>query len=731
MIPILEKIKGHIENIVFTAADTGFSVARLKEPNRRELTTIVGVMPALQAGESVVLHGEWKIHPQHGRQFDVQDYETSAPSDVVGIQKYLESGLIKGIGPIYAKKIVETFQEETLNVIDNAPWRLSEVPGVGKKRIDQIRSCWNEQRSIRKVMIFLRSHNVSPAYAQKIYKAYGDHSIEKVTKAPYQLAKDIFGIGFKMADTIAGSLGFTKDSLERIEAGIEFVLWELSNEGHTCVPTSLLSTRAEAILEVSPELIESATDHAVASDSVIREMQGITPFLWIKPLYTYERTIAKELKRLLETPISLRSVNLEKAIEWVQEKLNINLAPEQKTATKKCLTENVHIVTGGPGTGKSTITNAILTILSKITDKILLCAPTGRAAKRLTQITRKKAFTIHGILEFDFTNGGFKRNRENPLHIDLLIVDEASMIDTFLMASLLRALPDNARVLFIGDIDQLPSVGPGNVLKDMIASKQLGVTKLEEIFRQAKGSKIITNAHRINTGEFPELGTYDWSDFHFHEIDDPEQIQQKILSLVQKEIPEMKHFDSINDIQVLAPMKKGAVGTEVLNHNLQETLNPSDKPFFRGGRRFHLHDKVMQIRNNYDKKVFNGDVGRIVQIDLANSQMLISFDDNVIEYDFADLDEISLAYAVSIHKYQGSECPCIVIPVHTCHFKLLHRNLLYTGVTRGKRFVVLVGTKKAIAIAINNDEVKKRFTGLQKALLEEKADISPTLPLKF
>jgi exodeoxyribonuclease V alpha subunit len=419
---------------------------------------------------------------------------------------------------------------------------------------------------------------------------------------------------------------------------------------------------------------------------------------------------------LCQSAQAIRSIDAKKAADWAEAQLQIRFATEQKEAVIQALTNKVHIITGGPGTGKSTITNGILRVAERLTGKILLAAPTGRAAKRLTQITRKKAFTIHALLEMDFASGGFKRGRDNLLDCDLLIIDEASMIDTPLLFHLLRAIPNHARLLFVGDIDQLPSVGPGTVLRDIIQSGLIGVTRLTEIFRQAKGSKIITNAHRINQGEFPSIITAPESDFHFIEAQTPEAIKEVILQLVSKEIPEKWKFDRVEDIQVLSPMKKGGIGSEMLNEALQTLLNPSDRPLLRGGRKFHVADKIMQIRNNYDKKVFNGDIGRIAEIDATEQKLIVSFDEKRVEYDFSELDELLLAYATSVHKYQGSECPCIVMPVHTTHFKLLHRNLLYTAVTRGKKQVYLVGTKKAIAIAIHNDQVQKRYTGLERAL---------------
>lgn len=710
-----EELSGYVEAIVFTSQDTGFTVARLKEPKKKDFTTIVGSLPGLHAGENITCKGVWKSHPSHGLQYEVIEYEVEAPSDLIGIQKYLESGLVKGIGPIYAKKIVDRFGEDTLEIIDKSPYRLLEIEGLGKKKLKQLKECWNEQRSIREVMIFLRAHGASPGYAQKIYKQYGDQSIAKVKENPYQLAKEVFGIGFKMADSIATKLEFALHSPERLSAGIEFVLWELANDGHTCYPIEAFIPIASNMLEVEESLIEERIQELVNKELI--EKDGM---LWLKPYFSFEKGIAHDLLRVQNGKQTIRSIDAKKAVDWAETKLLIEFADQQREAAIQALTDKVHIITGGPGTGKSTITNAILAITQKLTDKILLAAPTGRAAKRLTQITRKLAFTIHALLEMDFTSGGFKRGRENPLDCDLLIIDEASMIDTQLLFYLLRAIPTRSRVLFVGDIDQLPSVGAGTVLRDLIQSKEIGITRLTEIFRQAKGSKIITNAHRINHGEFPEINTFEKSDFHFIKAETSEGISQIILELVSKEIPKTWKFDPIDDIQVLSPMKKGIIGVEMLNEALQNLLNPNERPIFRAGRRFHLNDKVMQIRNNYDKNVYNGDIGRIVEI--CEDFLIVNFDNKEVEYDFTELEELILAYATSIHKYQGSECPCVVIPMHTSHFKLLHRNLLYTAVTRGKRQVYLVGTTKAIGIAVGNNQVQKRYTGLEKAIIEMAKD---------
>lgn len=701
-----EELIGLIDSIVFSSEDNGFMVARVKEPTSRDPTTIVGTMPGVHIGETIRCKGLWKKHQKFGRQFEVRSFETTAPTDASGIQKYLESGMIRGIGPAYAGRIVQTFGTQTLNVIDSTPHKLLQVPGIGEKRVERIIKCWEEQRQVRSVMIFLRSHKVSPSLAQKIYRAYGDESIAKIQENPYQLAQEIRGIGFKSADQIAQNLGMAQDAPQRIQSAIQHLLWEFSSDGHVCYPKDGLIASCEQLLGVDGILEQL---HALEQQQKIVEKEGM---VWNKPLFLAEQGIAKELKRIAASPCSLRGVDTKKALAWAEEKLHIQLAEQQAKAVAMALEAKCMILTGGPGTGKSTITNAILRISEKLTSKILLAAPTGRAAKRLGEITRRKAHTIHSLLEVDFAGGGFKRNRDNPLKCDLLIIDEASMIDTLLMYHLLKAIPNLCRVIFVGDIDQLPSVGPGKVLRDLIDANTLPLTCLAEIFRQAKGSHIITNAHRINRGEFPYLQGK--RDFLFIEAEEPEDVLRELTGLLRRGL---ERCDVKRDVQVLCPMKRGLIGTENLNEEIQPLINPSnDQPLMRMGRKFFRGDKVMQLRNNHEKQLSNGDVGYISQIDWNDQVISVSFYGREVEYDFSALDELVLAYAVSVHKYQGSESPYVIIPIHTVHYKLLLRNLLYTAITRAKRRVYLVGTKKAIAIAVNNQDVQARHTGLKDCL---------------
>ncbi len=719
----MDTIKGCLERITYHNPETGFTVAKMVLPQKKEEVCVVGTMMGVQPGETLCCEGHWKRHLLHGWQFEVVTCQIATPTDIFGIEKYLGSGLVKGIGRHFASKIVATFKEETLDVIDKTPERLREVAGIGLKRLNTLIASFKSQKDVRNVMVFLQGNGVSPSFAAKIYKHYGQKSIEIVRQDPYCLARDIHGIGFKSADKIAEKLGISKEDPQRIDAGVEFVLFELSNEGHVCFPLELFIKQAEEILEVKASSIYPRLPVLIEMRRIIIEPlvdKGVnTDFIWVKRLYYSERGIANELKRLQFGVSSLRSIDKGKAIDWVQAHLGIELAKNQQKAVSEALTEKVMVITGGPGTGKSTITKAILQITKKLTPKILLTAPTGRAAKRMSEITGFGAKTIHSLLEFDFQKGGFKRNQESPLEADLIIVDEASMIDTVLMFSLLRAIPSSCRLIIIGDVNQLPSVGPGNVLKDIITSHSVPLVELTEIFRQAKGSKIIVNAHRVNQGIMPDLKAEKGSDFFFIETEEKEDVLKEIVNLVSTRLPKTYPFNPVDQIQVLSPMRKGVLGTENLNTALQKELNPNSSPQFIGGSFFASGDKVMQIQNNYEKGVFNGDIGRIVEIDQKDGIARVDFDGLIVEYSFSDLDELVLAYAVSIHKYQGSEADCVVIPIHTTHFMMLKRNLIYTGVTRGKKLVVLVGTKRALAIGVSNDDVKNRYTGLVQALINK------------
>lgn len=716
----MEEIHGSIERITYQSPENGWTVARMKEPRKRDVTTVVGTMPSIQVGEFVRCKGQWKNDVNYGYQFQVQSYTVEQPSTLFGIKKYLGSGMIKGIGKAFAERIVEYHGTNTLQVIEDNPDALLEVDGIGPKRLKKIKACWSEQKAIREVMVFLQGYGISPTYAQKVFKTYGDSTISVIKNNPYQLARDIWGIGFKTADATAQKMGIEKEADIRIDSGVEYVLSELSNDGHTCYPVDTFLEKAQQLLGVDSPLISERLETIEAQQRIfigpLTIEEQLTACIWLKAFHNCEQGIGKELSRLLHAPTTMRQINREKAVTWAQERLNIQLADNQKLAVEQSLLQKIHIITGGPGTGKSTITKVILLILHQLTKDILLAAPTGRAAKRLSEITKMKASTIHSLLKYDFSIGGFQHNRDNPLDCELLIVDEASMIDTVLMYSLLKAIPSHAKVVFVGDVDQLPSVGAGNVLLDFIASQQIPVTKLTEIFRQAANSKIIVNAHKINAGVFPDISIDAKADFFFIEEENLDKMTDLIPNLVQIRLPRKYGFDPLNDIQVLSPMNRGIIGNRNLNEILQKKLNPSYEPLAKAGRVFHKKDKVMQIQNNYDKDVYNGDVGRIREIDRINQEVLVDFDGQEVVYDFTELDELVLAYSCSIHKYQGSECPCVVIPIHTTHFMMMYRNLVYTGITRGKKLVVLVGSKQALALAVRNNKVAKRFTGLQEVL---------------
>jgi exodeoxyribonuclease V alpha subunit len=715
-------IYGFLERITFYNEENDFVVAKLQEKGKRELTTIVGNISGINAGESLKLSGRWVHNKKFGEQFHVEHFEVTVPATIHGIKKYLGSGLIKGIGPIMAERIVKEFDLETLEVIEKTPKRLSEVDGIGPKRIVMITKAWEEQKEIKEIMIFLQGHGVSATYSAKIFKQYGNQSIGVVKENPYRLAKDIRGIGFITADRIAQNIGIDPNSLIRAKAGVIYVLNELTDEGHVYYPEKGLVRKAEEILKVDQEIIAKAIADLWNEREIFVEViihgEG-QKAIYLAPFYVAETGIAQSLKVLKESSSNIRPIKPEKAIEWVQQKLKIELAEKQKEAVISAANSKVLIITGGPGTGKTTIITAILRIFQQLRLRILLAAPTGRAAKRMSEATGCEAKTIHRLLEFSPQKGGFKKDQEDPLEADVVIIDETSMVDTLLMYHLLKAIPSQAHLILVGDVDQLPSVGPGNVLKDIIDSGVFTVVRLTEIFRQAQESIIVVNAHRINKGEFPTLKEIDrkeTTDFYFIQEEDPEKILEKVIMLCADRIPKRFGFHSVRDIQILTPMHRGVIGVSNLNIELQKKLNPDQPGMTHGSRTFRLRDKVMQIVNNYDKEVFNGDIGWVSRIDQEDREVIIDFDGRPVTYDFSDLDEIVLAYAISVHKSQGSEYPVVVLPVTTQHYMLLQRNLIYTGITRAKKLVVLIGTKKALAIAIKNNKPQLRFTYLSGRL---------------
>ncbi len=723
---VLTDLQGQIERITYCNDESGYTVAKVKVHNRRDLVTVVGTILTPTPGEELLMQGEWVYSPRYGEQFKVVQYTTTAPASVSGIEKYLGSGLIKGIGPVMAKRIVKQFGQETLAVIERDSERLTEVEGIGDVRVRMIRSAWNAQKEIREVMIFLQSQGVSSGYATKIFRQYKEKSIEVVKANPYRLATDIVGIGFITADKIAERLGVAKNSELRAEAGTLYVLNQLAEEGHVYYPYERLIRKCRDILEVDREIIEKAigliaADHRAVIEEMARgagDASGETRAVYLARYYFAETGIAAHLKSLISAPAAGQKTDAAPAVEWVQEQLSLQCADRQKEAIRTAMEHKVLVITGGPGTGKTTIINAIIKIFARSGARILLAAPTGRAAKRMSEVTGHDARTIHRMLKYSVREGGFEKNETNPLDGDLIIIDEVSMIDTLLMHHLLRAVPVRATLILVGDVNQLPSVGAGSILKDIIDSGAVPVVELNEIFRQAQESLIIVNAHRINSGVMPILKSpgEKREDFYFIEKENPDEALKLILELVTERIPKRFQLHPVNDIQVLTPMHRGTVGAENLNLVLQQTINPREDGVTRGGRDFRVNDKVMQVRNNYDKDVFNGDIGRIVKIDTELQEATISFDGRTVTYDFPDLDEIVLAYAISVHKSQGSEYPAVVMPLLTQHYVLLQQNLIYTAVTRGKRLVVIVGTRKALAIGVKNNKTDQRFTGLRHRL---------------
>ena len=716
----MEALQGILERIVFENAETGYTIGRLSSreyPN--ELITVVGNLASANAGESVLLKGIWTNNPKYGKQFQIEGYETVLPATVVGLRKYLGSGLIKGIGPVMAGRIVTCFGMDTMDVIESAPKKLMLVPGIGKKRVDMIMEAWEAQREVKNVMLFLQSHNVSTTHAAKIYKTYQSDSVPIVRENPYRLADDIYGIGFKTADTIAEKLGMDNESPHRVKAGLKYVLSQKADDGHVFLYRHELIAASQEILGLSTEAIENGIAALAVNEEIIPENLGIPvpteaeEAVYLAPFYYSEIGVVNNLSRLLKYPtVRHKPGVLDYSITQLEAKMRMSFAANQREAIRKALTSRAIILTGGPGTGKTTTTTGIIHLFEQLGRRITLAAPTGRAAKRLSETTKRDAKTIHRLLEFSPQENGFKRNAENPLETDVVIIDEISMVDLVLMNNLLKAIPPEAMLILVGDVDQLPSVGAGNVLKDLIASDKITVVRLTEIFRQAQASLIVTNAHRVNRGKHPKVKGPSDRDFFFIEEADPEEVVTCICNLVRDRLPKHYDYHPMDDIQVLCPMRRSTVGTDNLNRRLQETLNTNLTETVKGGRNFRVGDKVMQVRNNYDYDVFNGDIGRISSVDQVEKQVLISFPEKVVRYDMADLNELVLAYATTVHKAQGSEYTAVVIPLLTQHYMMLQRNLLYTAITRAKELVVIVGTKEALGVAIRNNKVVERNSHL-------------------
>jgi exodeoxyribonuclease V alpha subunit len=714
------ELKGQIERITYCNEETGYTVARLKAEGGAGLVTIVGSIPGLSPGETVKLKGEWQSHAKYGQQFKTSSCELVMPATVSGIERYLGSGMIKGIGPVMARRLVSKFAIETLNVIDRDIERLREVDGIGEKRIGMIGNAWQTQKEIRDVMVFLQGHGVSPAYAVKIFKQYGKEAVPVVRDNPYRLAEDVFGIGFLTADRIAENLGIAKDSPIRARAGIQYILNQLSDEGHVYYPFDQLVEQCEKILEIGQSIILDAISSAASDRRIIIEETGdpaaCDKAVYLVRFHVSEQGIARRLGDLLAHPKQLPLMDRDALLAAASRQLGLTLSRQQVLAVRDSVERKVMVITGGPGTGKTTVIKSIIAIQERIGHRVLLAAPTGRAARRMSDATGREARTIHRLLEFSPKEGRFKKDEQDPLEAETFVIDECSMIDTILMYHLLKAIPMRATLILVGDVDQLPSVGAGNVLKDIIDSHVVPVVRLNEIFRQSRDSMIIVNAHRVNNGLMPILTGTGRSDFQFIEMEDPEAAVERLVGLCRERIPRKFGYHSIDDIQVLTPMHKGTVGALNLNAELQKHLNPSKDELLRGGKTLKTGDKVMQIKNNYDKDVYNGDIGRIKRIDREEQEVYVDFYGKLVSYDLSDLDELVLAYATSVHKAQGSEYPAVVMPILMQHYILLQRNLLYTGITRGKKLVVLLGTKKALSIAVGNDRQQMRYTLLKQRL---------------
>jgi exodeoxyribonuclease V alpha subunit len=715
----LDKLTGLIDRVTYFNEETGFAVLKVQASGHRDLITVVGSLPSASAGEWLSAEGTWVRDREHGLQLKAKVLKTVPPNTVEGIQKYLGSGMVKGIGPVFAKRMVERFGTDILSIIEHRSGELETVEGIGPKRRLRIKRAWEEGKQVREIMLFLHGHGVSTSKAVRIYKTYGDQAISKVQNNPYVLAKDIYGIGFKTADQIAHNVGIPKDSLNRARAGIDHVLLEATTEGHCALPVAQLTASAVKLLEVGQETVEQALSQMITSGALLLETIRGESLVFMPHLRKAEEGIAAKIRTLVEAQPAYPPIDFHKAVQWCESKTGKTLAPSQRDALQTALTSRVVIITGGPGVGKTTLVNSMLTILRAKSVKCLLCAPTGRAAKRLSETTGMEAKTIHRLLEVQPATGRFSRDESNPLDCDLVVMDEASMVDVALMHSVLKAVPQRASLILVGDVDQLPSVGPGNVLRDLIDCGRVPVVRLTEVFRQAAGSQIIVTAHRIRRGLMPELGQGTESDFHFVARDEPERIAAMLQDLVQNRIPLRFQLDSIRDVQILCPMNRGSLGVRELNQRLQRVLNPPEQnePVVeKYGWKFQIRDKVIQTENNYKKEVFNGDIGTIESIDLVEHELSICFDNRLVKYDFGELDEVSLAYAVTIHKSQGSEFPAVVIPLATQHYVLLQRNLIYTGVTRGKKLVVLIGQRKALGMAVRNDRTQRRFSGLLECL---------------
>jgi exodeoxyribonuclease V alpha subunit len=716
--PPRETLVGSVERVTFHNDDNGFAVLKVKARGKRDLVPVVGHVASISAGEFIHAVGVWITDRAHGLQFKADFLKTTPPTTAEGIEKYLGSGMVRGIGPVLAKRIVAAFGEKTFEIIEAEPARMREVSGIGEFRAGKIVAGWAEQKAVRDIMVFLHSNGVGTSRAVRIFKTYGHDAIQVMTENPYRLARDIRGIGFRTADAIAMKLGMTLEAPQRVRAGISFALQEATDEGHCGLPVEELVKLATTLLEVDEGVIRAALSAELADGEVVADSIDKKPCVFLRGLYLAERGIADRLRTLAGGFPPWPRIDVAKALPWVEKRTGKTLAQSQRAAIERAVASKVTVVTGGPGVGKTTLLDAILRILAAKGTRLLLAAPTGRAAKRMTEQTGIEAKTIHRLLETDPKTGGFRRDADTPLDCDFLVIDETSMVDAPLMYAMLKAVPPKAGLLLVGDVDQLPSVGPGQVLADIIDSGAVPVARLTEVFRQAAESRIVVNAHRINRGEMPEWPKRgEDSDFWFVDADDPEKGAAKVVEIVRDRIPRRFGLDPVNDVQVLCPMQRGALGARALNGGLQNALNPNmAEKIERFGSSFAPSDKVMQTENDYDREVFNGDLGRVKRIDQTEGVLIADFDGREVEYPFGELDALVPAYATTIHKSQGSEYPAVVITIATQHYTMLARNLVYTAVTRGKRLVVIVGQRKALAIAVRTQGRKRRWTKLKEWL---------------
>lgn len=715
-----DSLAGLVERVTFFNEENGFCILKVRVRGHADVIAVIGSAPAVSPGEWIDARGHWVQDREFGRQFKADILHVTPPDSAEGIERYLASGLVKGVGPTYARKLVARFGTGIFDVIENASARLQEIDGIGPKRRQRIKQAWNEQKAVRKIMVFLHGHGVSTARAVRIHKTYGEEAIEIVRADPYRLARDIRGIGFKTADQIAQRLGLSLDAPARIDAGLQHVLLQATDNGHCALPLDVLRDEATRLLVVDGALVLGGIERSLGARNLIRERIGESDLLFLPNLRHAENAIAHRLLRSAQARPPYPDIDAATALTAVEARTGQSLAPSQREAVLAALRHRVLVITGGPGVGKTTILRTLLALLTSRQVRCQLAAPTGRAARRMAEATGLPAQTIHRLLEVNPGTGGFLRKEDNQLATDLLVIDEASMVDVPLLHSVLRALPEPAALLLVGDVDQLPSVGPGSVLRDLIDSGSIPVVRLLEVFRQAAGSRIITNAHRINHGLLPEPHSGpDLTDFYFIEREDPGAITTTLLEVVRNRIPTRFKLDPIRDVQILTPQNRGSLGVRELNNVLQDALNPTAEgvPWIeKFGIRFRRGDKVLQTRNNYDKDVFNGDVGWITALDELEQELTIDFDGRPVVYDFGELDEVVPAYAMTVHKSQGSEFPAIVIPLAVQQYILLQRNLLYTAITRGRKLVVVIGQSRALRIAVQNDQRESRWGGLAHRL---------------